>query len=391
MLKILLLDCPDWLNEKLLREGFDVEAGTVGMCTGIRRLPSQVYEKDIFFYSPEQVSADVARDGCRDETPHFSLSKLESRIRAGATFVAFVNPLCKEVVQQNSLYSWIPFMPPLDSTHDKIVFATEFDSYPLTEFSALAPVVSIDELHLPLLVKLAPPRRNRDSYLPDVITLFCNGNGDCLGVAIMRERGRLILLPQFNSNSDVIETFLHRVVPKLYNVASHSGLIDLFRAPLERSASGELEELLSIEKQVRERQGSARSALAAATRHKTKVISNDATAKQILIYHDQARRQDDAALYYLYKIVEAIENNLGGESEGIKRIGAGTQWKAVKRLANESYRDARHAPKPSDVVKKWTHAEIKECFKNTETVVMAYFESLFRKESDTSTKVADNI
>jgi hypothetical protein len=46
---LLLLDCPEALKEKLLREGFDVEAGTVGMCTGARRLPSQVYEKDIIF------------------------------------------------------------------------------------------------------------------------------------------------------------------------------------------------------------------------------------------------------------------------------------------------------------------------------------------------------
>jgi hypothetical protein len=122
--------------------------------------------------------------------------------------------------------------------------------------------------------------------------------------------------------------------------------------------------------------------MAAVTREKQTVIDADPTARQILIYHDYARRQDDAALYYLYKIVEAVENKFGGERDGIAAVGAGTEWKAVKKLANESYRDARHAPKPGDVIRKWTQAEINECFKNTEAVVIAYFATLFPRASE---------
>jgi hypothetical protein len=58
-------------------------------------------------------------------------------------------------------------------------------------------------------------------------------------------------------------------------------------------------------------------------------------------------------------------------------VGEQTAWKAVKRLANESYRDARHAPKPGDVVKKWTNAELKQCFEDTKNVIVAYFSTLF--------------
>lgn len=387
MLKILLLDCPDSLHEKLLREGFDVEVGTIGMCTGIRRLPSQVYEKDIIFYSPERLHANVPdaighvviSDSIKDETPHFPLSNLDARIKSGATLVAFLNPVHRELSRQRRLYDWIPEMPPLEFTHDKIVYGNRFDEYAETPFKdQLAPVVVTDELSIPTLIKLKPPKYERQAFcVPVVVDLFWNGNGECLGLQLLHGQGRLILLPKFKSNCDMIEIFLHRVVPKIYKEASPSGLMDLYRSPLEANASAELAELLILEKEVRERQGIARSQLAAAIRAKAKVIGDDATAKQILIYYDLARRQDEAALFYLYKMVETIENKFGGEYEAIKTVGASTEWKAVKRLANESYRDARHAPKPGEVVKKWTDAEIKDCFKNTERVVMAYFETLF--------------
>ena len=86
--------------------------------------------------------------------------------------------------------------------------------------------------------------------------------------------------------------------------------------------------------------------MASAKRKKINVIEADETAKQIQIYYDHSLRQDDAALYYLYKVIESIENKFGGEAVGIAAVGEQVAWKAVKRLANESYRDARHAPKP---------------------------------------------
>jgi hypothetical protein len=35
-----------------------VETATVGLCAGVRKLPSQVYERDIFFYNPESLPKD---------------------------------------------------------------------------------------------------------------------------------------------------------------------------------------------------------------------------------------------------------------------------------------------------------------------------------------------
>jgi hypothetical protein len=374
MLKILLLDCSQSLFDNLRKQGFDVEAGTAGMCTGVRELPSQVYEKVLFFYNPA-TNCDYGLQ--RDATPHFPLDHLGNRIEAGATVVAFLNPITLQQQSLNRLYAWIPFMPVLASTHDKLVYVEKFESWPVNEHKALIPVVTTDGLSLPVKVKLIPPKVDKDAYKPDAYNLFYNGNGDCLGILILRGYGRLILLPQFVSNDDVIESFVHRVAPKIYNVRTHTNLTDAFKSPVEIKAQEEVDKLNAIEEELRTRQAAARTELASATRTKVNVIQNDDTARQILVYHDHAKRQEEAALFYLYKMLEVIENKLGGERKAIATLGFETEWKNVKRLANETYRDARHAPKPGDVIRKWTAEEIKKCFSDAAKVVLAYFGTLF--------------
>ena len=377
MVRILLLDCSERLRHKLESQGFNVEAGTVGLCTGVRKLPCQVYEKDIFFYNPESIPEDgiIQKDTFKNLSPEYELDYLKGRIQDGATFVAFVNRLSNNVDAQRMFYDWIPFMPKIEFTSDKVVGSNSFERYPDSGEDYLTPIVAAAELSLPVLQKLIPPKPQ--DYPQDVFFLFCNGYQQILGVLILRGRGRLIFLPKFESNEDVIETFLHRIVPKLYGVGGKRTLKQTFVSPAERTAQAQYEELRSLETQLRKKQEAVRVQLAAARREKDAVIDADETAKLILTYYDYARRQDDAALYYLYKIVETIENKFGGEASGIGVVGAGAEWRAVKRLANESYRDARHAPKPGDVIKKWTHAELDKCFENVETIVVAYFATLF--------------
>jgi len=132
MLKILLLDCSKSLEHKLQSQGFHAESGTIGYCAGIKNLPSQVYENDVFIYNPESLF-DIDGEGITDQTPEYSLSYLEKRIEDGATFVAFVNRLTDSVEELNRLYEWIPFMPPLEFTSDKLVWAADFRQYPTGE------------------------------------------------------------------------------------------------------------------------------------------------------------------------------------------------------------------------------------------------------------------
>jgi hypothetical protein len=368
------LDCHNSLEQKLKDQGFDVESGTTGHCTNSRRLPSQVYEKEIFIYNPTDFS--FSEDGkTTDYTPQFKLEYMQSRIENGATFVAFLNQISDNIKVQRIVYGWIPFMPPIEPTHDKFVHVNQFDSFPDWDWKLLAPIVNKDEIDLPVLQKVSPPKPQE--YRKDVFRLFENNHGECLGVLIRRGDGQLIVLPKFRSNEAVVESFLYYVLPRLYNTDTRIGLIDEFASPAERKSREALHELEIRSEEIKSRQESERKQVEKAKREKSTAINADATAKQILVYYDQAKRQDAAALFYLYKIIEAIENKYGGETDGIKAVGAGTEWKSVKRLANESYRDARHAPKPTDIIKQWSPVEIKKCFEDTQKVVMAYFATLF--------------
>ena len=381
MIRILLLDCSASLEKRLRSQGFDVESGTVGFFTGTRFLPSQVYEKLIFVYDPTLLltlssGKHVEEKDIRDSSPEYSLGYLEARILAGATFLVFVNRLSEDLQAQNVAYSWIPFMPSIFFTKDKLVRSNTLRDYPDSNCSYLLPLLRPDELDIPVLQKIEAPRPQ--DYPRDVFWLFCNGRGDDLGVYIRRGKGGLIVLPKFKSNEDVTETFLNRVLPKMYDLRARSTLVERYLSPAEHQARTEISQFEATIKEKGKLLEDARVKLATAAREKTKIVANDPVAKQILIYYDEATKQDDVALFYLFKIIESIEHKFGGETDGINALGLGSEWKYVKKIANASYGDARHAPKPGDVIHKWSDAEIKQCFEATEKVALAYFGTLFR-------------
>jgi hypothetical protein len=138
----------------------------------------------------------------------------------------------------------------LGFTSDKIVTANSFDTYPHNKATAkvLASVIATPGLSLPVRLKLTPPPPS--PVIDDVVPLFVNNNGDYLGVQLLRGNGRLILLPKFQSNADVIETFLHRVAPKLYNLNTHGVLTDAFASPAECATRAALRELAAAEKEI---------------------------------------------------------------------------------------------------------------------------------------------
>jgi len=351
----------------------------VGFATGRRSLPCQVYEREVFFYSPSSLKIRGGRPieaaEIENISPEYKLKYLEDRILAGATFVVFVNRVIEDVRGQNLVYRWIPYMPEIQMTRDRSVAGNRFLEYPDSDYRFLAPIVDVTSLDIPVLQKLVTPEPN--PYRRDIFTLFGNGNREKLGVLITRGRGSLVVLPRFKSNEEAIMTFVQRIVPKIYESKSRVGLVDNYRSPSEKVAEMEVTagevELAQLEKELENR----RVTLEAARREKQNVILQDATAKQILSYYDTALQQEGVALFYLYKAVELIENNHGGESGAIKKFGMGAEWKFLKKVANVSYADIRHAPKPGDVIKEWTDEDIKACFAACEKIVLAYFGSLF--------------
>ncbi len=379
MIRVLLLDCFPELAQKLKSQGFDVEQGTAGYSTGVRQLPCQTYEKDIFIYNPCCVMGvkdrSVEEKDIHNITPEFSLSDIQGRIQSGGTFLVLLNRVSDEMSSQNAAYSWIPFMPSISFTKDNIVVSNPFEGFPDSDCRFLAPIATRTALETPVLLRVkAPPRQN---YPRDVFDIFWNGRGDTLGILVKRGAGMLIILPKFRSNDEIIETFLHRVVPKIYEPRTRIGVVDKYIAPMERKALDEIGRLQAAMSEIEKSLGKVRTELGSAQREKVNDISGDPTAKQILGYYDMALRQEDVALFYLYKIIELIEHKYGGEGASITALGLGPEWKLIKKAANASYGDMRHAPKPGDVVKKWSVTEIKSCFEAADKLILAYFGTLF--------------
>jgi hypothetical protein len=379
MIKILLLDCWASVAEKLIKQGYDVETGTIGFATGVRILPSQLYEKQVFFYSPNNLALKDGRPieahEIQDFTPEYKLEYLEDSIRKGGTFVVFVNQIIDDLGGQNLAYGWIPFMPQIQFTKDQLVVANPFDDYPDHQCRFLAPVVGASKVEVPVLQKLVTPQP-RD-YPRDIFTLFGNANGEKLGAIIIRERGSVVVLPKMKSNEEAIATFIQRVLPNMYDLKAQIPLIEKFVSPAETRAAEQVAASEATLHQVEAELEGSRVALATARREKSNMIQADPTAKQILHYYDTALRQDDMALFFLYKVVELIENKHGGESSAIKKFGLGTEWKFLKKVANASYGDIRHAPKPGDVIQAWSDQDLKDCFDACEKITLAYFNSLF--------------
>jgi len=81
--------------------------------------------------------------------------------------------------------------------------------------------------------------------------------------------------------------------------------------------------------------------------------------------------------YFSIQGIELIENEQGGEGAAIKRFRSRSRVKSLKKVANASYGDIRHAPKPGDVIRPWSDQDLKACFEACEKIVLVYFNSLF--------------
>jgi hypothetical protein len=80
----------------------------------------------------------------------------------------------------------------------------------------------------------------------------------------------------------------------------------------------------------------------------TLVASDHARLSQCYDYFQSAVDDLEHALSNLYKMVECIENEYGGERQAVAVLGP--EMKDLKRLANGDNRDQRHAPSSPDAV-----------------------------------------
>jgi len=368
---ILLLDCTAELEEKLKKLGFDAESGTVGFFNGETKLPSQVYEKDIFIYDPPLIETN--EDDVRriilyptEKTPQFPIANISQHIMRGAILLSFIKSLSDYQSEIKLAYAWIPGVPTIEPTFDKKIQTL---SPGIEEYTLLQPILSDQYVKLPVLQKLIPSVQAQGLYF--------NKNRDKLGIIIRYGKGIVILLPNCKSNEQIVLNFLHQVIPKILDEESGTRLIEKFLSPEEESLIKKFERIERNIRGMEEERDSMKQNIATANRNKVKTIKQDETAVLVLNYYDLAVQQNDVALFYIYKIIEAIERKYGGENQAKDVLRNREGWNRIGKLANSSYADVRHAPQPGEKVKQWTDQEIKECFVDAELIIHSYLKTLF--------------
>ena len=378
---MLLLDCSKELESSLVRQGFDVDAGEAGFSTGIRRLPKQIYEYNIIIYNPTTVIARpdgrpgyIERFQIQNATPEFDLNMLGSHVRRGAIVLAFIKQLVadnQEAIRR--AYSWIPGMPVPDPTSDTKIISNVTNDY----LGILSPIVSDYFVKKPVEQKLPLHTSNVVDARENI--LYQNLNNDPLGLFIGLGYGEIILLPDCESNEEVINDFLKRVAPKILTTSTgtKTSLVDIFKSPEEAKIENKIvtrkEKVVKLESETEDLLEKANLAKAG----KIKRLTGDATVKLVIKYYNLATEQPDTALFYLYKIVDALKKKYGSEKTALDILNVSKEWKYISTVANASYGDVRHAPMPEEPLKEWSDKEIEECFEDARKIIYSYFKTLF--------------
>lgn len=357
-LSILLLDCSRALEEKLKRQGFDVVSGSVGYVSEPSFLPGPVYEYEVLIYNPkhaiepevdsEMAGARKARMGPTEGSPlEVALNKarevelkrlndlyvlgnqtthdfepLSGHIQRGATVLIFINHVSDSPSLLNAAYSWVPNMPQIAPTRDfkpLTCMSMDFGNSEKTIRSrafAEVPLLALDDLKRPVLQKIM-----LNEAFAGAVPLFFNRQGDFLGLSLEIGKGRIIALPEYEDNEYVISNFLNRVLPRLYGDPSRRDIVEAFNSPMQQIAKDEIQNIESERKALDERLEEAKVKLASAERLKKHTVKNDETAIQLIRYFELATQQEDVALFYLYKIIEALEKKFGGEKAAKDSLG----------------------------------------------------------------------
>ena len=109
------------------------------------------------------------------------------------------------------------------------------------------------------------------------------------------------------------------------------------------------------------------------------VISYHWPLKACYDYMQNAATADEQFVPEIYKMIETMENHLGGEANLCHKTGLVNDVKFLKRISNEGHRDERHAPKNQTPPQPLTGAERTRAH-HCATRVLRKFEDLCRGE-----------
>jgi hypothetical protein len=95
-------------------------------------------------------------------------------------------------------------------------------------------------------------------------------------------------------------------------------------------------------------------------------------------YLQEAREDPEHALFHLYKLLETIEAEFGGERQAVRVLSYGIELKFIKSLANRPTADQRHAPGGLDVTSKPSEDDRELALQHARTILKG-FEDYWRE------------
>ncbi len=384
MIDILLLDCDRHIETSLKNKGFSVNSGSLGFDTGVQNIPVALYEQNIIFFNPTDVefaseAESQEKDGSfyipdiENVTPEIHINDIKDFLSRSGLLVIFMNELDISGKREQAIYSWIPKVPYCFSTSD-----TKLDI-------ELDPEDKIEQAFRPIFrdLKIKTPVKRSSHYHRDYQypKVFCrNKRGDILASLYTIDGGYVVLLPEFESNLDVINHIATHVYPCLFEVSPD--IPDFLNLKKTTKA-------IVLEKKLKDEEANLKKATSSIKKIREdlviennmveKILQKDQTSIKLMGYLRDMLEDKRNSWYPAYKIKEAISDVFGGEKGAKQKLGHNSKFNYIKKIANESNRDTRHPPRQGEVVNPPSEEEVEKITKYTIQLVESYFNFFIAK------------
>lgn len=383
MKRILLLDCSSRIKKSLQQKGFIVTSGSQGFSTGIREIPVPYYEQDLIVYDLKNISAAkphkaVEREGTfyipgittNSQRPEGK--DIHDFLRFGGILLVFANDIDDDIQRTQAYYSWIPNMPHIFPTNDSILSKGRDTDEP--EYKPYSSIFRYFKPKIPVKRRLAYPDsfRAANNYLENV-------RGDILSAnrRYDYDKGVVLILPQYDSNDDVIMHFCTYVFPLL--VDFKPDLPSYLKVGKSQKIQ-ELEEKISKQKDTIDRELATSDELQSQlndTLNKTEqAFSTDETAVLIRGYLETVVEDKEVSWFYAYKIIERLYKHYGSEIKTKETLGLREEFNFIKDISNKSGRDTRHPPRPGENPNPPSDEENERISNDSIAIVSKYLESI---------------
>lgn len=400
MIKILLLDCSTEIEAKLKSKGFKVVSGSMGITNGIRHIPEALYEQNIIFFNPQpsdffsnntityDKEGQPHLSGIEDETPEIRNLDIQDFFDKGGILFAFCNPLDLKVVKANAMkefaaFDWIPKFPIPILTKDQKLKRPENLSDQNRDIAFLSVFRDFD-LRLPV-------KRRLGHYGEYIYTqpLLLNARGDKISsyydFNYSVENGRVVVLPEFESNDEIILHLATYVYPQLFEVKPDlPEKLNIKKSKRLEQLSNLVNEAEQAELKTQAELQTLRQQVIEESARVEKLIDSDETAVLIMGYLEDIYESRHASWHVSYKIAQRLYHEYGSEANAKAVLEAAKEINFIKKLTNETDKDTRHPPRKGETVNPLSEQDLETLIKASESLVEKHINYLIDKNDKTT-------